>query len=99
MFKTTVLIISVMVFGFELAWSQDIPGIEDCSKTSGLDKRTGCFQSNIDFLSRVIARNAAEARQRLSAAANEITSLQREVAELRARVDEMQNAAKKADTK
>jgi hypothetical protein len=99
MLKMTALAISIVVLGLDLARAQDIAGIEDCSKTSGLDKRTGCFQSNIDFLIRVIAKNAAEARQRLNAATNEITALHKEVADLRARVDEMQNAAKKADTK
>jgi hypothetical protein len=99
MLKMTALAISIVVLGLDLARAQDIAGIEDCSKTSGLDKRTGCFQSNIDFLIRVIAKNAAEARQRLNAATNEITALHKEVADLRARVDEMQNAAKKSDTK
>jgi uncharacterized protein (DUF302 family) len=32
------------------AQAQDIAGMEDCTKTAGLDKRTGCFQSNVNFL-------------------------------------------------
>jgi hypothetical protein len=99
MFKVTALVIAIVVLGFDLARAQDIPGIEDCSKTSGLDKRTGCFQSNIDFLIKVIAKNAADARQRLSAATNEIAALQKEVADLRIRVDQIQNATQKADSK
>ena len=99
MFNLAALVIAIVVLGSDVARTQDIPGIEDCSKTRGLDKRTGCFQSNIDFLIKVIAKNAADARQRLNAATNEIASLQKEVADLRTRVDQIQNAAKKADTK
>ena len=95
---TAVAIVSVML-GLGVAHAQDIAGLEDCTKTSGLDKRTGCFQSNIDYLSRLIAKNASEAQQRLNAAKVEIIALQRVVAELQTRVEQMQNAAKKPDAK
>src|SRR5262245_63746744 len=91
--------IVLVMLGLGLAHAQDIAGLEDCTKTSGLDKRTGCFQSNIDYLSRLIAKNAVEAQQKLNAAKVEIIALQRTVAELAARVEQMQNTAKKPDAK
>ena len=55
------------------AQAQDIAGIEDCSKTSGLDRRTGCFQSNIEFLHRLITKHTTELQQKVSAAHAEHT--------------------------
>jgi len=54
------------------AQAQDIAGIEDCTKTSGLDKRTGCLQSNINLLQQLLSRNSRDCQQRISAALNEI---------------------------
>jgi len=39
-----VLGLSLIVVGVDAGRAQDIAGIEDCTKTSGLDKRTGCLQ-------------------------------------------------------
>ena len=50
--------------GLEAACAQDIAGIEDCTKTSGLDKRTGCLQSNVNFLHRLVIKNVLDTRQK-----------------------------------
>ncbi len=90
------------------AWAQDVQGIERCTRETAMDRRTGCLQSNIEYLQGVIAKNAAEARQRLTAATGEITALKAEngalktdVAALRAalatlhgRLDKLEAAAK-----
>src|SRR5205809_1209609 len=78
------------LLGFDPAQAQDIAGMEDCTKTSGLDKRTGCFQSNIEYLNRSIAKNAADMQQKLSAANAEIGELKRAVAGLQANVAGLQ---------
>jgi len=70
--------------------AQDIVGIEDCTKTSGLDKRTGCLQSNVNFLQQLVMRNAAESRQRLNAAVAEIAGLKAEIAALKGLVASQQ---------
>ncbi len=72
------------------AHAQDIAGIEDCTKTSGLDKRTGCLQSNVNFLQQLITKNAAEARARLNAAQAETAALKGEVAALKGVVTSLQ---------
>jgi hypothetical protein len=63
--------------------AQDIVGVEDCTKASGLDKRTGCLQSNVNFLQQLVMKNAAEARQRMNAAVAEIAGLKAEIATLK----------------
>jgi hypothetical protein len=99
MLKTATLCLGLMLAGFDLAAAQDIPGIEDCTKTTGLDKRTGCFQSNINFLQQTMTRNALDARQRLSAANNEIIALKAAVISLQASLEEIRTAQKAAGEK
>ena len=82
-----------------VAHAQDIAGIEDCTKTSGLDKRTGCLQSNIDYLIKTLAKNAADTQLKLGAAFNEIAALKKSIAELRSSLEQLQNAAKKPEPK
>jgi hypothetical protein len=97
--KIAALCLGLVLAGFDLASGQDIAGIEDCTKTSGLDKRTGCFQSNINFLQQTIMKNALDARQRLSAANNEITALKSAVMSLQASVEELKAVQKKPQAK
>src|SRR5436853_7732613 len=106
MVRVAVLGLSLIVVGIDAGRAQDIAGVEDCTKTSGLDKRTGCLQSNVNFLQQLVTKNALDARQRLNAAANEIAVLKNEVAAvkaalatLQADVDELKAAAKATDAK
>ena len=82
---------------FELngAQAQDIAGMEDCTKTAGLDKRTGCFQSNVNFLHQLVT----DVRQRLNAANNEIVALKAALASLQTTVEQLQAAQKAANEK
>jgi phage shock protein A len=113
MHKIGAFLLAAAAFGFGPAQAQDIAGMEDCTKTSGLDKRTGCFQSNIEYLNRLIAKNTADMQQKLSAANAEIGLLKRAVASLQAdiaglqtnvanlktSIEQLQQAAKKPDAK
>jgi hypothetical protein len=60
--------------------AQDVPGIEICTRESRLDRRTGCLQSNIEFLQQVVARNALDAQQKLGAANRDIAALKESLA-------------------
>jgi hypothetical protein len=99
MLKIAALGLGMLVVGFDLARAQDIAGIEDCTKAAGLDKRTGCLQSNVNFLQQLVTKNAAEARQRLNAANNEIVALKAVVTSLQASVEELRAAQKAAADK
>jgi chromosome segregation ATPase len=70
--------------------AQDIAGIEDCTKTSGLDKRTGCLQSNVNFLQQLLTKSTLDARQRLNAANGEIAALRNEIVTLKGTVASLQ---------
>lgn len=99
MLKIAALCLGVIVGGSGVAGAQDIPGVEDCTKTTGLDKRTGCLQANVNFLHQLVIKNALEARQRLNAANTEIIALKSVVASLQASVEQLQAAQKAASEK
>ena len=54
------MVVALSSFEPDGAQAQDIAGMEDCTKTAGLDKRTGCFQSNVNFLHQLVIKNALE---------------------------------------
>jgi ubiquinone biosynthesis protein UbiJ len=71
-----------------------------------LDRRTGCLQSNVEYLQQVIAKNALDAQQKLAAAnrdiaaqkeagaaaAREIAALKDALAAVQGRLDQLQKA-------
>jgi hypothetical protein len=93
------MLASAMLIGVAAVSAQDIAGIENCTKTQGLDKRTGCLQANVNFLQRTMTRNALEAHRRLQAAESEIVALKTALAALRRQVDGLQAAKAAAGTK
>jgi hypothetical protein len=99
MVRLAVLSLSLILVAATPAWAQDIAGIEDCTKTSGLDKRTGCLQSNVNFLQRLVTKNALESFQKLSAANAEIVALKAAVSGLQKTVEQLQAAQKAAGDK
>jgi len=99
MVRLAVLGLSLIVVAAAAAQAQDIAGIEDCTKTSGLDKRTGCLQSNVNFLQRLVTKNALESWQKLNAANAEIVALKATVSGLQKTVEQLQAAQKAAGDK
>jgi hypothetical protein len=99
MLKIAMLCLGLIAVASDLAEAQDIAGIEDCTKAAGLDKRTGCLQSNVNFLQQLVTKNALEARQRLNAASSEIAALKSVVNNLRTSVEQLQAAQKAATDK
>jgi hypothetical protein len=92
-------LVAVTLIGVAAASAQDFAGIEDCTKTQGLDKRTGCLQANVNFLQRTMTRNASDAQRRLQAAEGEIAALRTALAALRKQLDELQATKATADKK
>src|SRR5262249_16473124 len=99
MVRLAVLSLSLIVVAAAAAQAQDIAGIEDCTKTSGLDKRTGCLQSNVNFLQRLVTKNALESFQKLNAANAEIVALKAAGSGLQKTVEQLQAAQKAAGDK
>jgi septal ring factor EnvC (AmiA/AmiB activator) len=79
--------------------AQDVRGLEVCTAEKQMERRTSCLQANTEFLQGVIDRNARDARQKLDAAAkdlsaarNEIGSLKAALAATQARLDKLEKA-------
>jgi len=99
MLKVAVLCCGVAAIAFDFAHAQDIAGIEDCTKTTGLDKRTGCLQSNVNLLQQLLTKSALDARQKFSAMQNEVLTLKSTIASLQSRLERLEAAQKPAGEK
>jgi septal ring factor EnvC (AmiA/AmiB activator) len=64
--------------------AQDVRGLELCTAEKQMDRRTGCLQTNVEFLQGVIERNARDGRQKLDAAAKDIAAARTEINTLKA---------------
>ncbi len=85
------------------AMAQDVPGIEICTAEKTWERRTGCLQSNVDYLKSALTKAGLEAERRrvaaerrLQAAEREIAALKAEIAGLRDGFAQLQAAANKA---
>ena len=99
MLRVAFLGLALIGIGIDSARAQDIVGIEDCTKTTGLEKRTGCLQSNVNFLQRLVTKNALEAAQKLKAAEDEVVALRATVTRLQKAVEQLQATQKPAGDK
>ena len=97
--KKIVIGAAAMLLGCQIAWAQDVPGIELCTAEARMDRRTSCLQSNVSFLHRLLTRNTADTAQKLKAAADEIAALKLSLAKLQATVDALVAAGGKPETK
>ena len=81
------------------ALAQDVPGIEICTRESRLDRRTGCLQSNVEFLQQVVTKNALDAQQKLSAANRDIAALKEQLAAASREVGALKDALASLEAK
>ena len=62
------------------AFGQDIRGLEVCTAEKAMERRTGCLQSNVEFLQQTLTKQARETAARLDAAAREAAAQKAEIA-------------------
>ncbi len=76
--------VSLLLFAMgDAVQAQDVQGVELCTREARMDRRTGCLQSNVEYLHGLIAKNAAEAQRKLDGAAGEISALKSEISALK----------------
>ncbi len=77
------------------ALAQDVPGIENCMAEKQIERRTGCLQSNINFLktqiSTEVGKAKAEAQAKLDDAAKQVEALKLLVSGLQAQLKQVQS--------
>ena len=79
----------LLVLMSPLATAQDVPGLETCTAEKQMERRTGCLQSNDDFLAQTIAKLARETRASIAASGRELTAARAEIAALKSTVEKL----------
>jgi len=72
------------------AAAQDVPGIENCSAEKAMERRTGCLQSNVNYLKAQLTKVSLDGQQKLDAATRQIDALKAAVAGLQATIAQLQ---------
>ena len=79
------------------AHAQDVRGLEICSAEKQMERRTGCLQTNDEYLQQVIERNARDARQKLDATTRDLAAARNEIAALKAAIGALQTRIDKLE--
>jgi hypothetical protein len=65
------------------ATAQDIRGLEVCTAEKQMERRTGCLQSNDEYLQQALAKLARETQARSAASDRALAAAQAEIAALK----------------
>jgi hypothetical protein len=72
------------------AMAQDVPGIEICTAEKTMERRTGCLQSNVNFLKSSLTKASLDSQQKLDAANRQIDALKAAMIGLQNTVTQLQ---------
>ena len=77
-----------------LAWlssatAQDIRGIEVCTAERQMERRTGCLQSNIEFLQQALAKLSRETQDKIAAAIRDLAAARAEIVTLKSMIEKL----------
>ena len=73
------------------AAAQDIRGLEVCTAEKAMERRTGCLQSNVEFLQQALAKQARETQAKIDAASREAAAQKTEIAALKTELAKLQH--------
>jgi len=68
------------------AAAQDIRGLEVCTAEKQIERRTGCLQSNVEYLQQMLAKLARETQDKIAAASRELAAARAEIAALKSTI-------------
>jgi hypothetical protein len=71
------------------AVAQDIPGLENCTAEKQMERRTGCLQSNDDFLQRSLSKLTRDTQARITASGRELAAAKAEIAALKSALEKL----------
>lgn len=71
------------------ATAQDIRGLEVCTAEKQMERRTGCLQSNIEFLQQALTRLTRETQEKITAANRDLAAARAEIATLKSAVTKL----------
>lgn len=73
------------------ATAQDVPGLELCTAEKQMERRTGCLQSNDDFLSQALSKLARDTQAKIAASGRELAAARAEIASLKSAMEKLTN--------
>ena len=76
------------------AVAQDIPGLENCTAEKQIERRTGCLQSNDDFLQRSLSKLTRDMHAGSAASGRELAAARAEIAALKAALEKLTGEVK-----
>jgi hypothetical protein len=71
------------------AIAQDIPGLEACTAEKQMERRTGCLQSNDDFLQRTLSKLSRETQAKIAASDRDLATARADIATLKSAVEKL----------
>jgi chromosome segregation ATPase len=85
--RCTVMLLLVLVP--ESVTAQDIPGLEICTAEKQMERRTGCLQSNDQYLQQALSKLAREMEARIAASGRALASAQAEIVALKSAMEKL----------
>jgi hypothetical protein len=77
----------VLVTSLSPAAAQDIRGLEVCTAEKQMERRTGCLQTNVEFLQQALIKLARETQEKIAATDRDLTAARAEVSALKSAVE------------
>ncbi len=71
------------------ATAQDIPGLELCTAEKQMERRTGCLQSNDEFLQQTLSKLARETHAKITASGRALATAQAEIVALKSAIEKL----------
>jgi hypothetical protein len=71
------------------AAAQDIRGLEVCTAEKQMERRTGCLQTNVEFLQQTLIKLARETQDKIAAADRDLTAARAEIAALKSTMERL----------
>jgi septal ring factor EnvC (AmiA/AmiB activator) len=73
------------------AAAQDVHGLEVCTAEKNMERRTGCLQSNTEFLQQALGKLTREMHDKINALNRETAAQKAEIAALKAALAKLQH--------
>jgi hypothetical protein len=90
---------ALIVMPLSPATAQDIRGLEICTAEKQMERRTGCLQSNVEFLQKALTGLTRETQTKMAAAARDLAAAREEIAALKAAVAKLNSELAQLKTK